>query len=455
MGRLLELLCKLSLVELEFKRSRKEEANFTPFKQKNKTEMSVLTRRQRDELNRAIHDYFLSVNFTESAKHLQQEAELADSITTTSVDTVCCLLEKKWTSVVRLQKKIMDMESKMAQMQLELDRAPQLIGAGTIRNKNGDIVLIRAPEKYKLLQHRQPVTALAFHPLFNTLASASEDCTIKLWDSEAGEFEQTLKGHTKAVHSVVFDPKQPRYLASCSADLTIKIWDADSEYRCIQTLQGHDHSVSSIDIVPSGELLISASRDKSIRVWEMATGYCVKTLSGHDDWVRCVKTCAEGTSIVSASNDQTVRVWDLSTYTPKCVLRGHEHVVEYAIFAPALAFTFISELTGVKLDAKNSSHIVISASRDRSIRIWDTTNETCIHTFNGHDNWVRCLFVSASGTHLYSCSDDKTLKIWDLKTGRCARTIEAHNHFCQCVALASNGLVATGSVENDIKLWSN
>lgn len=60
--------------------------------------------------------------------------------------------------------------------------------------------------------------------------------------------------------------------ATCSSDLTIKLWDPANEYKNTKTLHGHDHSVSSVRFMPTGEQLISASRDKTIRVWEVATG---------------------------------------------------------------------------------------------------------------------------------------------------------------------------------------
>ena len=61
-------------------------------------------------------------------------------------------------------------------------------------------------------------------------------------------------------------------IASCSADMSVKLWDF-STFDCIKTLQGHDHNVSSVTFLPSGDFLVSSSRDKTIKIWEVATGY--------------------------------------------------------------------------------------------------------------------------------------------------------------------------------------
>lgn len=96
---------------------------------------------------------------------------------------------------------IMELETKSAQMQEEINNAP-------IRKQTSSVDWIpRPPEKQSMTGHRSPITRVVFHPIYQILASSSEDTTIKIWDYETGEFERTLKGHTKAVQDVAFDPK--------------------------------------------------------------------------------------------------------------------------------------------------------------------------------------------------------------------------------------------------------
>jgi len=115
---------------------------------------------------------------------------------------------------------IMDLEARIHALQTELDSAPS-----SMRQKNVDpsVWIPRSPPRYSLSGHRMPVTGIAFHPTFTIVATSSEDTTIKIWDWETGEFEQTIKGHTKTVHDVdfSFDGKLlSKSIPSCSAHLS-------------------------------------------------------------------------------------------------------------------------------------------------------------------------------------------------------------------------------------------
>lgn len=176
------------------------------------------------------------------------------------------LLEKKWTSVIRLQKKVMELEAKLQEIEKEaIDGAPS-----RTKRSPGEWIP-RPPEKFTLTGHRATVTRVIFHPIFNLVISSSEDASIKVWDFESGEYERSLKGHTDSVQDIAFDA-QGKLLASCSSDLSIKLWDFQQSYECVKTMHGHDHNVSSVAFVPAGDYLLSASRDKTIKMWEVATG---------------------------------------------------------------------------------------------------------------------------------------------------------------------------------------
>ncbi|KAI2601806.1 dynein regulator [Hypoxylon sp. NC1633] len=408
----------------------------------------ILTSRQAEELHKAIIAYLSSNNLPSTAAALREELGLGDSFDSATSKKYEGLLEKKWTSVVRLQKKIMDLESKTASLQSELDTAtPTSLSR---RNQDPSSWLPRSPARHTLQSHREPITCVAFHPVFSSLASGSEDYTIKIWDWELGELERTIKGHTKAVLDIDFGgPRGGTLLASCSSDLTIKLWDPSDEYKNIRTLPGHDHSVSAVRFIPSGaagapssgNLLVSASRDKTLRIWDVSTGYCVKTIRGHADWVRDVCPSPDGRYLLSCGNDQTTRLWDISLANPesKLTLVGHEHTVECCTLAPPATYQYLAQLAGLKRPppASSTAEFMATGSRDKSICIWDARGN-CIKTLVGHDNWVRALVFHPGGKYLLSVSDDRTLRCWDLaQEGKCVKTlVDAHGHFVSCLRWA-------------------
>ncbi|KAL7273193.1 Lissencephaly-1 [Rhizina undulata] len=403
--------------------------------------INLLAPRQKDELHKSILAYFSSSGLPNACAALREELGVGDEfLDDGTMKKYEGLLEKKWTSVVRLQKKIMELESRLSSLQTELDSTTPTSLAR--RNIDPSTWLPRAPARHNLTGHRSPITSVAFHPIFSVLASGSEDSTIKIWDWELGELERTIKGHTKAVLDVDFGgPKAGVLLASCSSDLTIKLWDPANEYKNIRTLTGHDHSISAVRFIPSaaGEYLVSASRDKTLRIWEVATGYCIKTINGHVDWIRDVSPSFDGKWLLSAGNDQTARIWDASTAEHKSTLLGHEHVIECCTFAPPTAYPYLAQIAGLKKPppSSSSSEFIATGSRDKSIKLWDSRG-TLLRTLIGHDNWVRALAFHPAGKYLLSVSDDKTIRCWDLtQDARCVKTVDdAHSHFVSCIRWA-------------------
>ncbi|KAF2675781.1 hypothetical protein K458DRAFT_397616 [Lentithecium fluviatile CBS 122367] len=122
---------------------------------------------------------------------------------------------------------------------------------------------------------------------------------------------QTLEGHSDSVTSVAFSHDSTR-LASASYDNTVKIWDASSG-ECLSTLQGHSNAVTSVAFSHDSTRLASASYDNTVKIWDARSGECLSTLQGHSDWVTSVAFSHDSTRLASASYDNTVKIWDASS----------------------------------------------------------------------------------------------------------------------------------------------
>jgi platelet-activating factor acetylhydrolase IB subunit alpha len=103
--------------------------------------------------------------------------------------------------------------------------------------------------------------------------------------------------------------------------------------------------------------------------------------------------------------------------------------------------------------------LLVSGSRDKSVRVWDCSTGSCLMTFTDHENWVRTVQFHPSGggggLYVLSCSDDRTIRVLDLAKGRCVRTIaDAHGQFVTTLAQhATLPLLASGGVDQEIRLW--
>ncbi len=224
----------------------------------------------------------------------------------------------------------------------------------------------------------------------------------------------------------------------------------------------------------------------------MSTGNCKKTFQGHSEWVRCLSLNAQGNLLASSSDDESVIVWNVESGSQLYSFSGHENKIESIgfvknqtsvinIFTSDFVENFNKGLTdggadstqdktnsaladlNKKLldqsklgkDQKINKEYLISASRDKSIKIWDVFASSCIYTMVGHDNWVRAISVHPNGKHLISCSDDKSIRVWELKSGRCVKKIlDAHDKFVTCLAFSSKFMMmASGSNDQNIKIW--
>jgi small GTP-binding protein len=251
------------------------------------------------------------------------------------------------------------------------------------------------PPGVKLLRtlegHQGRIRSVAFDPQGETLASGSDDNTVKLWEARSGKLLRTLEGHRDFVTSVAFDSKG-RTLASGSDDEKVKLWDVASG-NPLRTLTGHQSWVLSVAFGPIGRTLASASVDQTVKLWDSTSGDLIITLDDHRDWVRSVAFSPEGQVLASGSSDFTIKLWDTTKGTCLHTLAVHTHNVRSIAFDP----------TGQTL---------ASGSRDQTVIVWEATNGKLLRTLEGHTAHVDAIVFSRDGRLLASKGGDGTIRVW-------------------------------------------
>jgi WD40 repeat protein len=101
-------------------------------------------------------------------------------------------------------------------------------------------------------------------------------------------------------------------VVSASNDKTLKVWDLESE-RTLATLEGHADWVRACAVTPDGGRVVSASNDKTLKVWDLESGRSLATLEGHASKVNACAVTPDGRRVVSASDDKTLKIWDLES----------------------------------------------------------------------------------------------------------------------------------------------
>ncbi len=242
-----------------------------------------------------------------------------------------------------------------------------------------------------------------------------------------------LEWHTGRVNAVAVTP-DGRFAISGSSDKTLRVWELATG-ECVRILEGHTDTVSAVTVTPDGRFAISGSSDKTLRVWELATGECVRVLEGHADWVYAVAVTPDGRFAISGSSDKTLRVWELATGKCVRILEGHTETVNAVAVTP-------------------DGRFAISGSSDKTLRVWKLATGECVHILEGHTSSIDAVAVTTDGRFAISGSDDTTLRVWDLATGECVRILKGHTLQVATVAVASNGRFAiSGSWDKTLRVW--
>ena len=283
----------------------------------------------------------------------------------------------------------------------------------------------------------QGQSALAMHRFAKAIQTVDEDALAQ--ESNRLRLGMLVRGvpGLRAIltgHSAAFSPDGKR-VVTASADKTARVWDADSG-RPLASLQGHTEPVESAAFSPDGKRVVTASFDKTARVWDADSGKPLATLQGHTQMVRSAAFSPDGKRIVTASFDKTARVWDADSGKTLASLQGHTNGVTSAAFGP---------------DGKR----VVTASADKTARVWDADSDKTLATLLvGHTALVNSAAFSRDGKWVVTASYDWTARVWDADTGKTLGSLQGHTAEVKSAAFSRDGKrVVTASYDKTARVW--
>ena len=288
----------------------------------------MLTDRKRQQLHDDMLQYFETVGFDTVAsvfKEAMQNGPVKQALDTPA-------LERKYANILRQAKLLTAAEAMNKQLSQQIE---ELQDPSTVkRTVAKDFLPSRLLHTLEGHGNKKEITSLCFHPAQPLCFSAAEDGKIKTWDYESGEGIGTLLGHEGAVKCISVDNAGERLASSSecvyylfvfgrvcrryneitkqtNSDTDIRVFDISSE-TCIRRLQGHEHTVSHVEWVrPDCHLLVSASRDGSARLWDVANSCVTKIFrAAEGDWLRCARV--DKGIVIVAGDDKIIRSWDVS-----------------------------------------------------------------------------------------------------------------------------------------------
>ncbi|CAE6932009.1 Tbl3 [Symbiodinium sp. CCMP2592] len=268
-----------------------------------------------------------------------------------------------------------------------------------------------------------------------------------------------LRGHTDVVISCDVSP-DGAWIATGGKDQSIRIWSSSTcQFACI--CAGHAGDVSALSFAKRRPrsvraasqqeqlpmLLVSASQDKTMKIWELPSakkleqvlgqGLKVKksklTVIAHSKEVNDVLVSPNNKLIASGGQDKLVRIWKFPEGDMLGECKGHRRGVWCVAFSPI-------------------DQVVASASSDATIRLWNLKDFRAIRSFQGHSSAVLRVAFLANGMQLMSSSVDGLLKLWHIRTAECAATLEEHTSKVWCIDILGDRMVS-GGADSKICVW--
>lgn len=285
------------------------------------------------------------------------------------------------------------------------------------------------------IQHGAAINMITISPNVRVLATASADRTARLWDLKTGlplSEPMELAGDVKWVE---FSPDGLWISVGCAdgSNGMTRVWSA-VERRPLSLALNHDTQLAQAVFNRAGDRVLTVADDRTVRVWDVATGQLVGSPLKHDYRVTMAVFSADGRYVATAA-DRYGRVWKTDTGEVVGQPVMHDRQVNTVAF-------------------RQDGSVLLTASEDGTAKLWNTADGKQIGEAMKHDRAVRMASFSSDGKTVLTASADKTAKVWNAANGSALGPVFTHKGELRSAIFSPDGrMVATASDDKTARVW--
>ncbi|MDA1230465.1 MAG: WD40 repeat domain-containing protein [Planctomycetota bacterium] len=203
----------------------------------------------------------------------------------------------------------------------------------------------------------------------------------------------------------------------------------------VQLVECHAGPVTGLDVSISGELLVTAGADGTVKTWHLPSFNLAATLPGTASRIAAVAISSDGSRIAASGFDKTIRLWNVESTADSSILNGNHSVVRSVAFSP-------------------DGTTLASASDDGMVRLWSVKQKNEIRTFSGHVGRIRDVEFSPDGRTVAAAGEDGVVLLWSVANPDASPMVLTHSAMIWCVAFSPRGsLLAAGDADGTVHIW--
>lgn len=264
------------------------------------------------------------------------------------------------------------------------------------------------------------------------LTDGSSSRPSKLVKEDSGLPAPPVAAQTSGQLALIKQTQSDRALAIRAPTMPKPKWHP--QWKLMRVISGHLGWVRCVAVEPGNEWFVTGSADRTIKIWDLASGTLKLSLTGHISAIRALAVSERQPYLFSAGEDKQVKCWDLEQN--KVIRHYHGHLS--AVYTMALHPTLDVLMTG---------------GRDGAVRVWDMRTKSQVHCLTGHTNTVSSILARKTDPQVVSGSHDNTVRLWDLAAGRSICTLTNHKKSIRALcAHPKENTFASASPDN-IKQW--